>query len=477
MRSETRCAPRSMAAPLVALLLCLSVATPVVHAQYPPWVEPRALNIVDMAGQVPDAALDGAFVTGNSLGGISRFIGARETDDGLEIDVLMNTRRIKSNGRWLTRLPLLGQRPFADHMGSAAPESTLFLFEGGRPLAAEPHWINYLEPALVLPSEGADVADRYPGLEQFLAPPERDGVGIRIPANWGGELVIEGDHPVITGTFRVSPTNVPRVTLLGTQEATFQSFIGPFNPGDEGGFANVIAQIHEHCGTDFRHPRIPLNIPAAANYVLFIYPPQPVDPYDVVPPDNLDRPTSGTLRLAPDDAMLSANLVHGGGFPLRVAWQDADQVRWGDELPGQPNPPPSERFLSLLPPIDRFTPPEIFIPAGVEFHPCFLEGTCPTAILDAICSTTMPIRVVYLSVQTPASGEGLVVLPLRMADDDWEPADTNGLAARAVCPTLSQARAVVYLPLALTPPAPPPTDVRPLGIFETTAGRMVGYIP
>mgnify|MGYP000844243417 FL=1 len=477
MRLDTRASARLLRVLVLALLASLAASPPAARAQDPPWVEPRALNIVDMAGQVPDAALEGAFVTANSLGGISRFIASRETADGLEIDVLMNTRRIPSNGGWLTRLPLLGQRPFADHMSSAAPASTLFLFENGQPLAAEPQRINYLEPALAPPSEGADVADRYPDLERLLAPPERDGLGIRLPANWGGELVIEGDHPVITGTFRVSPTNVPRVTLLGTQEATFQSFIGPFNPGDEGGFANVIAQIHEHCGTDLRHPRIPLNIPAGANYVLFIYPPQPADPYDVVPPANLDRPTSGTLRLAPDEGMLSINLVHSGGFPLRVAWQEADQVLWGDEIPGMPNPPPSERFLSLLPPIDRFTPPEIFIPAGVEFDPCFLEGTCPTDLLDRICSTTMPIRVVYLAVQTPTSGEGLTVLPLRMADDDWAPAGNDDALTPAASPALGQDQAVVHLPFIFGPPAPPPSGERPLGVFDSATGRMVGYVP
>lgn len=243
-------------------------------------------------------------------------------------------------------------------MSSAAPASTLFLFEDGQPLTADIVRLNYLEPALAQPAVGSGPPDRYPDLERSIAAPERDGLGIRIPANWGGELVITGDHPVITGTFRLDPLNIPRVTLLGTQEATFQSFIGDFSPGDEGILGELVAQIYRHCQRDEAHPRIPLNPPAGTNYVLFIYPPTPVDPYDLDPDRrNVDRPTTGTLRLAPDEAMLSINLVHSGGFPLRVAWQDADQVLWGDQVPGLPNPPPSERFLSLLPPIDRFTPP------------------------------------------------------------------------------------------------------------------------
>ncbi|HHX44503.1 MAG TPA: hypothetical protein GX714_11025 [Chloroflexi bacterium] len=349
---------RSCSALALTVLICLVAITPATRAQGPSWVEPRALSIVDIAGQVPDEALQGAFVSYSGLAGISQFTGSRRAADGLEIDVEMSARVFTENGQVLTRLPLLGVRPFQDHMSSAAPASTLFLFEDGQPLTADIVRLNYLEPALAQPAVGSGPPDRYPDLERSIAAPERDGLGIRIPANWGGELVITGDHPVITGTFRLDPLNIPRVTLLGTQEATFQSFIGDFSPGDEGILGELVAQIYRHCQRDEAHPRIPLNPPAGTNYVLFIYPPTPVDPYDLDPDRrNVDRPTTGTLRLAPDEAMLSINLVHSGGFPLRVAWQDADQVLWGDQVPGLPNPPPSERFLSLLPPIDRFTPP------------------------------------------------------------------------------------------------------------------------
>lgn len=460
----------------LSVIVCLTAGAAAVHAQTPPWVEPRALNIVDIAGQVPDDALREAIVTWNGLAGISRFLGSRQVAAGLEIDVLMDTRRFWSNGGWLTRVPLLGQRPFADHMGSAAPESTLYLYKNGQPLTAEAHWINYLEPALTLPSKGAVMVSRYPELERQKAPPERDGLGIRIPANWGGELVIEGDHPVITGTFRIAPSNTPRVTYLGSQEATFQSFIGTYTPGDEGHIGNLIRQMHDHCGTNLRHPRIALNVPPGANYVLFIYPPTPVDLYDVDPNlSNIDRPTSGTLRLAPDGGMLSINLVHSGGFPLLAAWQDADQVKWRHEDRNQPDPPPAERFLSLLPPIDRFTPPEIFVPSGVEYHPCFREGACLPSLLDQVCNAAMPIRIVYLSVRAPTSGQ-TVMLPLRMADDAWAPA-SNGLTASITAPVISQAPYVVHLPVIARPPALPTPEFRPLGIFDRVSGRMVGYLP
>ena len=61
-------------------------------------------------------------------------------------------------------------------------------------------------------------------------------------------------------------------------------------------------------------------------------------------------------------------------------------------------------------------------------------------------------------------------------DDAWEPAGDD-LDASAAPPAIGQARAVVHLPLIVTPPALPPTEFRPLGIFDTASGRMVGYIP
>lgn len=85
----------------------------------------------------------------------------------------------------------------------------------------------------------------------------------------------------------------------------------------------------------------------------------------------------------------------------------------------------------------------------------------------------MPIRVLYLSVQTPTAGPGITVLPLRMPDDAWEPA-VRATSAAAPPPVLSQGASTVYLPLALRPL---PTENRPLGIFDTASGRMIGYIP
>jgi hypothetical protein len=203
--------------------------------------------------------------------------------------------------------------------------------------------------------------------------------GRHIPANLGGVVVLEGDHPILTGVFAVRPANRPQVTYVSQQQATFQSYIGV---GSVGAFQPLMQQLRRRYRD--RHPRIPLNIPPGANYILFVYPPMPFDVYDATG-NNLQRPIGGTVRLAPDEGMLSQDLMHSGAFPLQAAWQDADQS--------------AGPYLSALPPIDRTTPPEYVVPAGIPYDPCFLRGDCSDTILRQIYESTMSMRIVYLRVE------------------------------------------------------------------------------
>jgi hypothetical protein len=297
-----------------------------------------------------------------------------------------------------------------------------------------------------LPLAGAAQPWRYPTITLSSLPQEADGR--RIPANYSGHLNLPGDYRELTAVFTVRPQGRPQVTHLGTQEATFQSYIGP---GGVGAFQPLMEQLLRRY--PWRHPRIRLNIPAGANYILFTYPPMPFDVYDGTR-NNLDRPIAGSVRLAPDEGMLSQDLTHGGAFPLKVAWQDADQV-----MPGP--------YLSLLPPIDRITPPEFVVPAGIAYDPCFLAGNCSQGVLEGIYNATMTLRIIYLKVEPRMAG--LQTIPLRVADDTWQPPALS-VGER---PFLSLS-ARLFLPLGLSGPR---TTERPAGLFDPISGRMVGYLP
>ena len=282
--------------------------------------------------------------------------------------------------------------------------------------------------------------------------------GRRLPANMGGELALSGDIPVVTAIYTFERPTATTTQYLGTQHTDFPSYIAPPD-GGAGLLRPVVEQIYARYGDEvggIRHPRIPLDPPAAANYVLFSYPPLLMDAYDQSR-NNIERPSPGTIRLAPDEGMLSTDLVQGGAFPLRAVWQDADQSA-GPE------------YLSLLPPVDRLTPPEFYVPPGIPFDPCFVEGGCSDALLQRIYETRTPLDIIYLRVDPDR--QQTIGVPLRMADDPRYPA----FATAAFAPGPAQADGLhrLYLPLAFNPPNLGGTG-SPVGLFEPSTGRMVGY--
>jgi len=427
-------------------------------ADEPSWVEPRALNIVDIAGQVPDWVLENNIVAFSHVGGLAQFMSSERDGQLLRINVRLYPRTYPLGDRWTTAFTLLGHRAVYDHMGSSVPEMWVRLYDGGAELTSQINWGLYVDPALSLPAAGASVPLRYP--EYLTTSMVVESNGLKVPANYGGEYALDGDYTELSAVFTVvQPTNSPQVTYLGSQEATYQSYIGP---GYVGAFRPLMEQLRDEFGD--RHTRIALDTHSGANYVMFTYPPSPFSVCQTE--DNLQRLDAGTVRLSPGQGMLSQDLTHGGAFPLNVAWQDADQVLY-------------DPYLSLLYSIDRMTPPEHVVLEGTPYDPCFLRGDCGGSVLDAIYDATATIRIIYLRVEPTYSG--LQALSLKVADDTWSP-------ALARSPSPSEAEAVeapyrLYLPLILRgvaeEPAPTPTveAERPVGFLDPATGRMVGYWP
>jgi len=450
----------------VAAIICVTVlvglALPPVAARTPSWVEPRALNIVDIAGQVPDSVLDGNILVYGS-GGIMQFMSSRQEGGDLIIRTRVYPRRVwDPSGQWVTTMPLLGQRPIFDHPGSVAPESWLRLWYGGSEVThlLTGAWLSYSAPCLCGPEVNSGAAERHPSRARFLSGLTVEAKGVPIPANLGGECNFFGDYYPLEAEFRVGPQVSPRVTYLSEQRDTFQSYIGI---GGVGAFQGLMDQMMSRYG--WRHPRLALWAPAEANYVLFTYPPMPYDPNQATQ-DNLIRPVAGTVRLALDNGMLSQDLVAGGAYPLRAVWQDADQVL-------------GSSHLSLMPPVDRYTPPEYVLPAGIGYDPCYLEGDCSDGVLQTIYDATMTMRVVYLKVEPPTEGVQFVLLGV--ADDSWSGQRLSGCDMAGSQPSVLLPLIISHVPSATPSPTPVPTPPvyptdRPAGLFEPVTGRMVGYL-
>jgi hypothetical protein len=259
-------------------------------------------------------------------------------------------------------------------------------------------------------------------------------------------------------------------SVLGAQQDTFQSYIGI---GGVGIFDPLMSQLRSIY--DDRHGRIPLSIPAGANYFLLSFPPMPGDPYTdtELPYRNADRLSAGTYRLSGTD--LSTDMVFSAAFPLQTAWQDADQA-------------PGSAFLPMLTDLPELAPPEYVLPAGIAWNSCFTQGNCPPDVLSQIHDAVMSLEIVYLSVSKPASGGEWV--PLQMAGPAWSPSSLGGsrVGLNSVAAQGTSARAAIAFSETSTPTnriflpfvsggirEEPPAGC-PCGWFDPL-GRMLGFWP
>jgi hypothetical protein len=298
--------------------------------------------------------------------------------------------------------------------------------------------------------------------------------GLEIPANSGCRVFIPGENLYpLRGVFTVRTEPEPKVELLGSQRATFQSYIGV---GGVGIFQPLMRQLRTRYQD--RAGRVNMDIPPGADYVWIQVPPMPGDAFSDLssnqPIYNAARKSGGTYRLSGEardlsrDA-LSGDLVFAAAFPLKVAWRDAD-------LSGnRPYLPEIEEPRSVA-------TPEYVLPPGIEYDPCFTTGDCSGEILEAIHQAESEILILYLSIDGSwAAGEWR---PLEMAGVSWPTVThTSGHYGSGflVMPRPKTSAEItgtwsVFLPLTLGHTATSPTENCPCGWFDQW-GRMLDYEP
>ncbi len=444
------------------------------------WLEPRGINVVNLVGQVPEGLLQGMILSYESGSGIVVY----ETGTRMGNTVVVTTKiypRVHTP-YWpphnlMTQFGCLGQKPFFDHMGSIVPESTLRVYDSsGLDVTSQIASLDITITGLAQPIAGSEAAVRYPvqGYGEGRPNPLPMGPdGLVIPPNSGCLLVQPGvDNYPLTGVFTISDAPPINATVVGTQQATFLSYIGP---GNVGIFQPLMQQLRSIYPD--RHDRITLSAPPGASFFLVRFPPLPGDPYSDLYDgtyDNADRPSSGTYRLS-RWVYLSTDLVFSGAFPLSPAWEDADRSQGAE-------------FLPVFEAPDELAAPEYILPAGIPYNPCFTQGNCPTGVLEQIHNTEMVLDIIYLSVSVPQ-------LPvdwfsLRLAGPAWSPS-----AAGAPLPIVTAQERDILPPQTLHAGANRPSTVHltylpyiergfgpdepidfPCGCFDSL-GTMLYYLP
>ncbi|MGA9349176.1 MAG: hypothetical protein WBW48_10285 [Anaerolineae bacterium] len=408
------------------------------------------MNITNLVGQVPDNLLQGVIISSYPWDGIVQFESSSVSGNAIVITTTIHGRLHP----WGTTLGCLGQVPRSDEMGSAAPLSHLKVYTpDGSNVTSQITGGTYWPATMTQPLAGtATWQGRYDDLPLTIS---QSSQGLELPTNVGCDLHMSGSYTELIGVFTLQrPAVVPVVNVIGTQWATYQSYIGI---GEVGRFHPLMDQLRELYPE--RHTYINMSIPPGADYIFAVYQPMPGDytgvPYDSSDP-NRSLPSAGTTRLRA--SKLSGDLTNFGAFPLKVGWQDADLTS------------SSATYLPVLRDPSKFTAPELVIPPGVTYDDCFIYGTCSNDVLATIYNTSTPITLVYLSVSAPTSGCELI--PLKFAGPYWTP-DMDGVASSArTAASGSTGTYTVYLPALFKSPD---LSQCPCGYFNAE-GQMIAYV-
>lgn len=444
---------------------------PVAPADLPDWVEPRALNVTDLVGQVPDQHLQGMAISSGGGEGLVLFESSADLGDTIVITTTIYPRRWNE----VLLMGCLGRFPRGDVIGSAAPPSTLRLYDPNDP-SWDPYYrrYGYTPSTITQPYENTTyTGHRY----DYIEPPniyrrQSEIGGLDLPGNMGCKLnvALDGrDRPELVGVFTLQKPQSPPVILLGTEQTTFHSYIGP---GGLGHLEPLMDQMQDRFSN--RHERFQLSPPEGSNYVLINYPPMPISACSYEPDHqfcthNQDDPSSGTVRL--EGSSLSTDLMYAGAFPLEVAWKDVD-------LSG------GSTFLPIIETPPKITAPEYVVPPGIAWHDCFVNGGCSNTLLDQIHDTAYTVDILYLRVDPIWTG--VDVLTLEMAGPGW--------TASSAVPELSDPLVGAstfdepiyalddtypytnYLPIIMNHYPPIPTSGCPCGVFNEQ-NQMIYLVP
>ena len=449
-------------------------------AAMPNWLEPRALSVVELVGQVPEAYLQGTIISSDDGTGIVVYESGTRVGNRVTVRTTLYPRLVThpvDPSRRLTSVGCLGQMPHFDHMSSTVPASTLRIYDkNGLEITSAVRTLFITNVGTRQPSANSKQPQRYPidVYEHGRQPLPLGADGLRIPASNGCRIWIERtDLYPLKGVFTLELSPSAQVHVLGAQQATFQSYIGP---GNVGIFEPLMSQMSE--GYGWRADRILLSVPAEADYFLLKFPAMPGDAYTdshgAPPYLNADRPSAGTYRLS-RGLDLAADLTFSAAFPLGAAWRDADRA-------------PGTQYLPLTKDPLELATPEYVLPAGIVYNNCFVQGNCPASILQQIYDAQMSLEIIYLKVVPPASGGEWV--PLRMAGPAWSPSATVAShempdpsyeqsatpTTIARTPNTLLARHYAYLPLIAGGQRQQEPDTCPCGWFDAQ-GRMLGLVP
>lgn len=432
------------------------------------WFEPRGLNIVDLVGQVPEKYLAGSIISYTPGYGIVRYASGQRIGNTVVVTTTVFPRFVV-DGNWnASMFGCLGQPAKIDQLGSVSPPTTIRIWNGAQDITREASLYYYVPAGLTKPIRNPVQSEQQNLYRYYESPMQNSSFTssgeLIMPANMGCEIMLSyRNYPQLTVVFKAEAPPVIAVTVSGYQDFVFHSYLGV---GYGGHLSSLVNQLRG-AGYPDRHEKLPLAIPAGANYFWLNFPPMPADAYTAFPNNptaNIDRPTAGTYRfvIAPG---LSVDHVNSMGLPLYGHWQDSSQA--------------GGQYLNYTREPLLLAVPEYFLPPGVSYQPCMTYGGCSADLLKQVYNTTATMRALYLRVERTATT--LNRYATQMVGPAWSPTLTTATEYDVRhAPDNIIFNHFTFLPLLLR--TIPPDDASGCSLLGgcgwfTADGRMVNYIP
>ena len=262
---------------VVLVGLLLGTAASGVAADSVEWTEPQALNIVDIAGQVPDSVLAGHIVSYSGGGGVVLYESAQVISDTLQITVQASPRYVDWWGGAYV-FNTLGQMPNYDHIASTMPAATVRLYLNSQDITDNVMQVEYLDPGPTTPTTNAADWYRYPEAKHTVSGASLlSSEGLNLPANMGGSIYVlyqpadTSAEVWITAVYTSAGSRCGDGPVFGAPNTNLSVFPGGLFSGRCGQSSRELVQQLRATYED-RHPRIYINAPSGTNYVLFNYP-------------------------------------------------------------------------------------------------------------------------------------------------------------------------------------------------------------
>ncbi|QQR89740.1 MAG: hypothetical protein IPJ88_16395 [Myxococcales bacterium] len=171
-------------------------------ADLPAWMEPHGIHLHDLVGNVPEAHLVNAIVSG--FPGLGRYVSGARDGSTVTMRVRLNLRS-DASGQY-SEVSALGQQAALDQWPTVLPASELRLYDGTTEVTDKVISYHYHPAGLLQPTDGATSFSRYPVIDVTTNLFTETGA-LSLPAHRGCSFVMSSQYSELIAEFTLTSNN------------------------------------------------------------------------------------------------------------------------------------------------------------------------------------------------------------------------------------------------------------------------------